>query len=160
MKLIALISLTLILITSKCTLKTQHILEYIPEKLQTQNLTKINIELNGVIELEESENNIIQQISSVAINGQSNTLAIIKGNDLCVYDYSNGKYLKKIRATFEMTDLVANSDKKPYVNTQHFGNYKSAYYVGTSNYSKYNISEDVARNFIKKFLYVYKIYRR
>ncbi|MBS3999282.1 MAG: hypothetical protein KGZ71_02235 [Desulfobulbaceae bacterium] len=151
MKIILITFVTLTLISSNCTMKTQHILEYKPEKLQTQNLNKINIEPKGIIEIEEDENNIIQQITSVAIIGESNTLALINGKDLLFYDNTTGKFIKKIEATFEMTDLVAKSGRKPYIDSNYERRKVEVPYISTTNYTQNGIDGEIAQQFIKNF---------
>jgi hypothetical protein len=132
-------------------MKTQHILDYEPKKLQTQNIPKINIELVGVIEIEEDENNIIQHVSAAAINGESNTLALINGKDLLFYENLTGKFIKKIEATFEMTDLVANSGRRPYIDSNYNRRKNEVPYISTANYSENGIDGEIARRFIKNY---------
>lgn len=151
MRLLLLLSLTLLLTASQCTMKTQHILDYEPKKLQTQNIPKINIELVGVIEIEEDENNIIQHVSAAAINGESNTLALINGKDLLFYENLTGKFIKKIEATFEMTDLVANSGRRPYIDSNYNRRKNEVPYISTANYSENGIDGEIARRFIKNY---------
>jgi hypothetical protein len=148
MRIIIIASFALLLTASQCTMGVNRIMKYEPEKQQTISIPKIELERESIVKLREDAYTTIGKISSVALNGKANTIAIINEKELLFYDNSTGLLIKKIEAKFDMTDLVANSQRQPYIDSNIYFRRAKVPYVPIKDYKTKKIDKDIAQKAI------------
>ena len=134
---------------TQCTMGSKRILNYQPQKIQTAAIPKIELERESIVKLREDGYTTIGKIASVALNGKANAIAISNEKELLFYDNSTGNLIKKIEAKFEMTDLVANSHRQPYIDSNVYYRLAKVPYVPIKDYKTKKIDKDIAQKAIK-----------
>ena len=148
--------LLLLLILMKCDPNTIAIEEYTPEKIAIDSSVQPKrMEIVDTIELEETAELIIQELSSAAISqdGEDLAIAVPPARKLAFYNYEEGK-IKKIRfASSKLSDSIALKDIQPpdFRFTPMYAphNWK---YIKVDKFSKYKLKQKDTTNINAQFV--------
>jgi len=148
----------LFLIAVKCNSKKNVLSDFKSEKyLIDTNVFTQSLNFIDEVIIEETENLILNNISSADIDSKSNFLIITDpvNRTANLYDYKTGRIKGWLFADLNLSDSVAMSDKNPY-KRYYLGN-KVLRYVRNEDSKQYGISEKEINTFLKNEFDVVKL---